>query len=453
MKGPLKKNKRAKVPIYIEWNQGAREYQEDYFGVYSKGNRTLMVAADGMGGHSRGDLASQWVVEALVDAFKEKNNTEEIFERGINRAMEKIRQSGKDMGCTMVAAVIEKENETYKLSYTWIGDSRLYLIDGGEKPSDNAKKIGEISDRHLWLLTDDDSFVWSFYLNNELTIDQITQHPNKNQLELSLHPAQENAVDIIKKRIRHLSLKENDRLLLCTDGVWESYPSQADIMMHIDTPNPGKTMKKHLEKAMRDEISTDNGTFILGEMKTEIFNQQCFPQKGLSKLKRKTNSFYAALIAIIFFALIFLLLIGKFDSLFEKFKNHKNENKKEKTQPMLPIKGKSIDSKENGQRAAQQPQMTQGKPAAPQTKKEESNTYFSIQVGAYREYANARRAFEKYRKMNYPARIIEPGRNKLFRVIVGEFHDRNEAQKEMETLEKKEKKEFLIKKFNRNGFR
>jgi cell division septation protein DedD len=75
-------------------------------------------------------------------------------------------------------------------------------------------------------------------------------------------------------------------------------------------------------------------------------------------------------------------------------------------------------------------------------------------VGAYREYANARKAFEKYRKMNYPVKIIEPGinkKNKLFRVIVGEFHDKNEAQTEMETLEKKEKKGFLIKKFNRNG--
>jgi serine/threonine protein phosphatase PrpC len=449
MKGPLKKDKRPKGPIYVEWNQGAREYQEDYFGVYSKGNRTLVVVADGMGGHSRGDLASQWVVESLVDAFKEKNNIEEIFEWGIDQAMEKIRQSGKDMGCTMVAAVIEKENEKYKLSYTWAGDSRLYLIDGAEKPSDNAKKIGEISDQHLWILSDDDSFVWSFYLHNELTIDQITQHPNKNQLEFSLHPRQKNAADIVKKRIRHLYLKENDRLFLCTDGVWESYQSQADIMMHINTPNPGETMKNHLEKAVQDEISTDNGTFILGEMKKEIFNQQCFPQKGLSELKRKINSFYAALIAIIFFTLIFLILIGKFDFLFEKYKSHKNENKKVKIQPMLPIKGegKNIDSKENGRRTPQQLQMPQVKSAVPQNKNEEKNTYYSIQIGAYREYANARRACEKYRKMNYPVKIIEPGKNKLFRVIVGEFHDRNEAQKEMEKLEKKEKKGFLIKKF------
>lgn len=448
----------SKGPVYVGWDQGPREYQEDYFGVFGKGNRTLMVAADGMGGHSRGDLASRWVVEALVQVFKEKKDVEEIFGEGIQRAMNKIRESGKDMGCTMAAAVIEKEGERYRLSYTWVGDSRVYLMGGVEKPSDNAKKIDEINDRHLWILTDDDSFVWGFYLNDELTLDQVTQHPSKNQLELSLHSKQENAADVVKKRIRTLYLKENDKLFLCTDGIWETYPSQAEIMVHINEPNPHAAVQNHLKKAREEGTFSDNGTFILAEMKTEIFNRRYFPPK--KGLKRKISSFYAALIAVIVFALLFFILIGKFDSIFEKFKGKKSETVK--VGSVEKVEKKSGEPKEKAQEVFQQPRIP---PAVPRNKSEEKvidrgdgskkesvkkSTYYSIRVGAFREVANARKLREKYRKMDYPVRVIPPGKyknNKYYLVMVGEFPDKNEAKKEKGKLEKKAKETFYIERF------
>ena len=292
-------------PLIVEWHQGPRDYQEDYFEVYSQNNKTLLVLADGMGGHSSGDLASRLTVESLIDGFKQDQNFENLIQHSIKNVLAKMRESGKDMGCTLVVALLEKQNDHYQLSYSWIGDSRLYVLCSGQKPTDNAKAIEQRDENTLWLLSDDDSFVWGFFLNQEITIDQLTQHPNKNQLEYSIHPRQENVHDIVKKRIRTLRLKANDKIFICTDGIWESFKTQSEIMNHINEADPKKTIKNHLKKSLREERFNDNGTYILAEVGDKIFNQQCVP----TPLKKKFwGSFIFAFLSLcLFFASRFRL--------------------------------------------------------------------------------------------------------------------------------------------------
>jgi serine/threonine protein phosphatase PrpC len=461
--------KNGRSPVVVEWNQGGREYQEDYYAVFSKDNRTLLVAADGMGGHSRGDLASRWFVQALLDIFKQKKEVEEIFQQAITRTMAKIAQSGKDMGCTFTAAVIEKEGERRKLSYTWIGDSRLYLAGGPDKPSDNAKKIHQAGETNLWLLTDDDSFVWGFYLNNELTIDQITQHPNKNQLEISLHPRQQNAADIAIKRIRRLYLEENDRLFLCTDGVWEAYETQGDLLEQMTDQDPGNALRHHLEIALQNDLLKDNATFILAETTGAIFRQQLLlptqPQRT-GGLKRKINSFYAALLALLLFVLIFLTAIGKIGNLFEKLTGgpgktdktaHTNNTGKTANQAKtgdpgkIPKTGAAINTPP---KVGNIPKEGEGikkekakEEAVGKVTPREHQPYYSIRVGVFREKANADKEGDRYRQMNYPVRIIPPGQyhgKNYYVVLVGQFVDKSTALKEKKKLETAAQKKFYI---------
>lgn len=83
----------------------------------------------------------------------------------------------------------------------------------------------------------------------------------------------------------------------------------------------------------------------------------------------------------------------------------------------------------------------------PEVKKPaESGIVFQVQVGAFANYANARQYAERFRKLGYSAEInstVSGGRD-LFRVRVGRFATRAEAQKEREKLEKAEKKKFVI---------
>lgn len=312
----------CKGPIQVECHPGTREYQEDDFGIWVKENRLLLVVADGMGGHSRGDLASRWLVEELLHTFKQEETIEAILVGGIEKTMQRMQESGKDMGCTFAAALIEKKNETYELSYTWVGDSRLYLVTGKsvEKPSDNARKVAEIEALSLWMLTGDDTFAWTFYLNGELDIDQVTRHPNKNQLEFSIHPAQADALNIVKKRIRTVHLNEGDKIFLCTDGVWETYISQAEILEDLNNPDQASRVSNHLEKALENNTMNDNATFILAEVKEDLFRQRFFNTEPFKGKKIRIGSIIMTIFILLLFILIFLALIGELDFFIEAIK-------------------------------------------------------------------------------------------------------------------------------------
>ena len=104
-------HKRYDRAVFVEWNQGSREYQEDYYSIFGEPDRIIMVIADGMGGHSSGDVVSRWTVEDLIGSFKEKKGeAEDIFSAAINRTIQGIKESGKDMGGTVVAEIVEKED-------------------------------------------------------------------------------------------------------------------------------------------------------------------------------------------------------------------------------------------------------------------------------------------------------------------------------------------------------
>ena len=403
-------------PLIVEWHQGPRDYQEDYFEVYSQNNKTLLVLADGMGGHSSGDLASRWTVESLIEGFKQDQNFENLIQNSIKNVLDKMRESGKDMGCTLVVALLEKQNDHYQLSYSWIGDSRLYVLCSGQKPTDNAKAIEKRDETTLWLLSDDDSFVWGFFLNQEITIDQLTQHPNKNQLEYSIHPRQENVHDIVKKRIRTLRLEANDKIFICTDGIWESFKTQSEIMNHINEADPKKTIKNHLKKSLREERFNDNGTYILAEVDDKIFNQQCVP----TLLKKKFwGSFIFAFLSLCLFALIFLVLIGRFD----------------------PLPGPDTKS-------VKQPEALDLKT---------SGFVYVIQVGSFQEYKSARSYSLKFSDWGYPVEIVKTlpvnsfRKNKIYLVRVGSFDTLEAAQVEKNKLETKEKTHFSITRSPRKG--
>ena len=262
-------------PVSVLFQQGSRDYQEDSYGIFTRNSKAMLVVSDGMGGHTGGDLASRWLTEELYRGFIENNENEKIIYNGFFNSQKKIGQSGKDMGCTVVVAIIEPSESGYSISYTWIGDSRIYTLTGSaEKVTDNAKKLGHTDDKFLWLLTDDDSFVWGFLLNNELTVDEVTQHPNKNQLELSVHANENNIADVAVKRMRSLTLKNDDKLLLCTDGVWETFMLQKEIMRLLNTDNPYLEFVSHLKKSYKAGLLTDNNTFIMATLGETIFKQK-----------------------------------------------------------------------------------------------------------------------------------------------------------------------------------
>lgn len=72
--------------------------------------------------------------------------------------------------------------------------------------------------------------------------------------------------------------------------------------------------------------------------------------------------------------------------------------------------------------------------------------FWSIQVGAFSDYTNAKKYAATFQKSGYPTEINTVMRNnqKLHRVRVGNFKSKSSAQKEMIKLQKRENKRFAL---------
>lgn len=113
-----------------------RELNEDRIGVYkNKTDQTLLIVADGMGGHEKGEVAAQFVIDKIKESWEGSNffNEQELepYLRDLviktNRDLylySSEETTSKNMGTTLAMAVITDQS-IYVLN---IGDSRVYAL-------------------------------------------------------------------------------------------------------------------------------------------------------------------------------------------------------------------------------------------------------------------------------------------------------------------------------------
>lgn len=123
---------------------GARDYQEDAFlisGVGESGSGTdaasLVIVADGMGGHAAGNVASNLAVQTFnkfVGSHYPTHAVPAMLKEAARAANDSISETVREtpalrgMGCTLVAVLVTGRN----LHWISIGDSHLYLLRGHE---------------------------------------------------------------------------------------------------------------------------------------------------------------------------------------------------------------------------------------------------------------------------------------------------------------------------------
>jgi len=116
---------------------GGRDYQEDAFLITHLGDKngggSLVVVADGMGGHAAGNVASNLAVQAFnrhVSARYPGEPLPGVLREAVLKAnaaiAETVRETPalKGMGCTLVCAVVAGRH----LHWVSVGDSILYLL-------------------------------------------------------------------------------------------------------------------------------------------------------------------------------------------------------------------------------------------------------------------------------------------------------------------------------------
>ncbi|MEA2599941.1 MAG: family protein phosphatase [Acidobacteriota bacterium] len=190
-----------------------RAHNEDYFEIDPQ--HRLYVVADGMGGHSHGEVASQIAVNTIRDFIAKTADKDTTWPFGMDARLERhsnllkmavrmahdhvLRAISRDgslygMGTTVVGLLVA--GQTAAVAH--VGDSRAYRLRAG--------RLEQLTQDHTWV---NEQVVAGF-----LSKEQARSHPLKNVVTRALGGESDVLVDV-----RELEVEDGDLFLLCSDGL------------------------------------------------------------------------------------------------------------------------------------------------------------------------------------------------------------------------------------------
>ncbi len=207
----------------------------------------LAIVADGMGGHAAGEVASQMAVETVAKTYYQREESpEESLFLALTKANRAIWQTAgrnsrqRGMGTTCTAVAICKN----RLYLAHVGDSRFYLLKNGQ----------------LLQLSTDHTYVQSLVAQGVITMAEAEKHPERNVLTRAMGTHNKVEIDIA---VLSQTFRDEDRLLLCTDGLYD-YLSSDEIAQLLLIPALNEAAQQLVELA-KQRGGHDNITVLLVE--------------------------------------------------------------------------------------------------------------------------------------------------------------------------------------------
>lgn len=194
----------------------------------------LWAAADGMGGHRAGDIASRSVAEALARSAPAASLAAFLDAAAARLAeanaalLEAAREVGPDavIGSTIAALLAHGRHA----ACLWAGDSRVYLL----------------RDTQLFLLTRDHTLVQELVDQGSLDAAAAPGHPAANVVTRGVGVDPE-----LRLERRVVELEHDDTFLLCSDGLTKVVTAEAIA----------RTLLRDVEAAARElvELAQESG--------------------------------------------------------------------------------------------------------------------------------------------------------------------------------------------------
>jgi protein phosphatase len=211
---------------------------------------TVLMVADGLGGHAGGEIASQIAVDAVARALIEATEPVLPISAQISHAVHVAHAaicqyhgaSGRTrhMASTLTAVHVGHG----VMTIAQVGDSRAYRFRGGK----------------LTLLTDDQTVVHMMRKKGMLTPEEAQNHPHRNIILQAL--GQDKSVS---PEIQTLPFAHNDCLLLCSDGL-SSYVAHEQIEAIMAAGEDERVLCRHLVEAANAAGGADNVTVLLARL-------------------------------------------------------------------------------------------------------------------------------------------------------------------------------------------
>ena len=190
-----------------------RAHNEDYFEIDPQ--HRLYVVADGMGGHSHGEVASQIAVNTIRDFIAKTSDKDTTWPFGMDTRLERhsnLLKMAVRMAHDHVLRAISRDGSLYGMGTTvvglllggqtaavaHVGDSRAYRLRAG--------RLEQLTQDHTWV---NEQVVAGF-----LSKEQARSHPLKNVVTRALGGESDVLVDV-----KEMEVKSGDLFLLCSDGL------------------------------------------------------------------------------------------------------------------------------------------------------------------------------------------------------------------------------------------
>ena len=212
---------------------GQRNNQED---AIAQWDDRLFVLCDGMGGHEKGEVASQTVCQSLTSWFQKNVNPDEPFtddqlREAIEYAYQQLDQyadgSPKQMGTTLTLLYIGNNG----ITAAHMGDSRIYHIRPNEKVLYQSR---------------DHSLVFDLFQAGEITYEEMLNYPQKNIVTRAMTPGEDNRM---RADIIHISdIQPDDYFYMSSDGMLEQM-SNDELLTLLSSEATDEEKRKQLIEA------------------------------------------------------------------------------------------------------------------------------------------------------------------------------------------------------------
>jgi protein phosphatase len=235
--------------IFQDTDIGARSSNQDRMGYCFSRESLLMIVADGMGGHMRGEVAAQLSMQTAAAMFQQAAQPrlqdpaeflDQAFRAG-HRELHRYREMHGLPECprtTIVACVIQ-DNMAW---WAHAGDSRLYLM-----------RRGKLATR-----TRDHSKVENLLNLGLITQEETETHPERNKVLNCLGSPFEPSIEIHAQ----YPLRPGDVILLCSDGFWSGIDEVAMAQELNEVPVMEAVPRLVRQAVQRNGATADNTTAL-----------------------------------------------------------------------------------------------------------------------------------------------------------------------------------------------
>ncbi|MGD2136914.1 MAG: protein phosphatase 2C domain-containing protein [Gammaproteobacteria bacterium] len=233
--------------------RGDRAVNQDRCEIVLRDEHVLLLLADGMGGHERGELAAEVFVDSMAAQFRElatpSGDPHRFLEQACSRAHTDIVQAGEAEQppakplTTGIVCLVRNANAWWAHA----GDSRLYLL-----------RDGRTIHR-----TQDHSMVEELIRQGEITESERESHPLRNYVTRAFGGAPAPPRISLSEKT---ALQPGDVLLLCSDGLWSGI-AEAELTRLCTTPQLEEAVAALAAEAEKNTTPySDNITLLVLRM-------------------------------------------------------------------------------------------------------------------------------------------------------------------------------------------